>query len=62
MILNDVCQIDEREPSQAGGGELTGSRCAVITVWTTGVKRRRETEAEMPGFNAGLGVSLGVRR
>lgn len=41
-------------------GELTGSRWAVITVWTKGVKTRRETEAEMPGFNAGLGVSLGV--
>lgn len=48
-------------PLRLEEGELTGSRWIVITVWIKGVKTRRETEAEMPGFNAGLGVSLGVR-
>lgn len=52
-------------PYRLEEGELTGSRCAVITVWTKGVRRRRETEAEMPRFNAGwkcLWVCIGDRK
>lgn len=62
-MLNDVCPIDKRGATQAGGRELIGrqqSRYAVIISWTKVVGNRRQPKEEIAGFNVELQVPLGV--